>query len=239
MRTLFTLALLTAIAFSSIAVGQEETLINGEIAVESAQPLIETPASVVDLGPAPSDAEIDTAKTENVSTVLDGGIVTASPAYVQPVGQGVTYPEYVVTQDCGCQSNTIAPVVYQEPVIDGVVESAGEIAVEGAMEVEPVADATSVVESTSTESAPFYAGSSVVTEGAPMTMEGDAVIVSEGTPMAVEGQPVVVQGEPVMSSTSSCGCESAPVTTYSAPVTTSAPCCTPQRRGFFRTLFGR
>ena len=57
MRTLFTFALLSAIAFSGIAVGQEETEQIGEVAVEATEILNETPASIVDLGPAPSDAD--------------------------------------------------------------------------------------------------------------------------------------------------------------------------------------
>ncbi len=235
MRTLFTFAVVTAMTFSGVALGQTETSTSEEIAVEAVESTIETPTSVVDLGPAPSDSEIDTARAESTATIVDAGIATAVPTYVQPVDQTVWYPEYAATPDCGCQSNAIAPVVYQQPAIKGIVESAGEIAVEGAVETEPVADASSVVEST--EPAPVYTDSSVVTETAPMTLEGDAV-VSEGTPMVVEGQSVVVEGDPVVSGTPSCGCESAPVMTYSAPAPTAAPCCKPQRRGFFRTLFG-
>ena len=195
---------------------------------------------------------IDTARLESSATVVDGGTValtdgtaTLTADYIQ-LDQGVTYPENIVIQDCGCQSGMIAPVVYQEPIMDAASEVAGTVIAEGA--VEPVADATSVVESPIIESAPVYSDAGVVTEGAPM--------VTEGAPMVVEGDPIGI-------STPSCGCgggaapaampteglisSSAPVVsyqstpmTYSQPAPAAAPaCCTPARRGFFRTLFGR
>lgn len=252
MRTLFNFALLSVIAFSGVAVGQEETSQVDEVAVESTEPSNET--SIVDLGPAPSDAEIDTARAEALSAATEDGIVAVTPAYIEPIDQGVIYPEYIISQDCCCQSGIIAPVAYQEPTIQGVVEGVGDIAVEGSIEPEPVADATSVVDSPATESLPVYADSSVLSEG---IVTGEPVVVSEGSPMAYEGQPVIVEAESVVASAPSCGCGqgaapasiptegliSSPVVSYqSAPISTSAPaanCCPPARRGFFRRLMGR
>ena len=236
MRTLFTIALLSAIAFSGVAVGQEETNQVVEIAGEATETLNETLTSVVDLGLAPSDAEIDTARIENGTTVLDGGIATVTAAYNQSIDQGVSYPENVVIQDCGCQSGMIAPVVYQSPLIEGVVESAGEMAVDGAIESVPVADAASVVESPITDSAAVYADAGMVTEGTPVVVEGDPIVA--GTPGCGCNQAAAptegLISSPIISY------ESAPVT-YSSPAPAAAPCCTPApaRRGFFRTLLGR
>lgn len=233
MRTLFTFALLSAIGFSGVAVGQEENKQVGEIAVEATEIFNETAASIVDLGPAPSDAEIDTARMENATTIE--GVATAD--YSQPLDQGVSYPENIVIQDCGCQSGMIAPVAYQSPLIEGVVESAGEIAVEAATGVEPVADATSVVESPIIESAPVYSDTGVVTEGAPMIVEGEPAV--NGTPSCGCSQGSAPT-EGLISSSSAVNYQSAPVV-YSAPApaAAAAPCCKPARRGFFRTLFGR
>jgi hypothetical protein len=235
MRTLFTFALLSAIAFSGVAVGQEETSQVAEIAVEVAETSSADPVSVIDLGAAPSDAEIDTARVENTTTVVDGEIATAVIEYNQDFTQGVSYPENAIIQDCGCQSSTIAPVTYQQPVIEGVVEEAGEISLEGAVEAEPVADATSVVESPITDSAPVYTDGNVVTESQPMVVEGEPMAAS--TPSCGCNQ-AAAPTEGLISSSSPVSYESAPVT-YSSPAPEAAPCCTPARRGFFRTLFGR
>ena len=74
MRTLFTFGLLSAIAFSGVAVGQEDIVKQiDQIAEKAAETLGETQVSIVDLNdePAPSDAEIDTARYESAS-VLEG-----------------------------------------------------------------------------------------------------------------------------------------------------------------------
>jgi len=254
MRTLFTFALLSAIAFSGVAVGQEETDQISVVAVEATETSDETPASIVDLGPAPSDEEIDTARQdiENETSIVEEGVATVTVAGDQFLDQGVTYPENIIFQDCCCQSGMIAPVVYQSPLIDGVVEGASEISLDGSVEnavnVDPIADASSVVESPITEAAPIYTDGGVVTEGSPI----------------VEGEPIVVQGDSVVSGSPSCGCnqgavpaaipteglisssapavsyQSAPVATFSSPApVVAAPCCPQARRGFFRRLMGR
>jgi len=218
--------------------------------VEATETSDETPASIVDLGPAPSDEEIDTARQdiENATSIVEEGVATVTVAGDQFLDQGVTYPENIIFQDCCCQSGMIAPVVYQSPLIDGVVEGASEISLDGTVDAEPIADATSVVESPITESAPIYTEGGVVTEGSPI----------------VEGEPIVVEGESVVTGTPSCGCnqgtvpaaipteglisssapavsyQSAPVATFSSPApVVAAPCCPQARRGFFRRLMGR
>lgn len=235
MRTLFTFALLSAVAFSGVAVGQEETNLVGEVALESTETTDNIQQSIVDLDePAPSDAEIDAPSIETATPVsVEGTIVSA-----EYVDQGVSYPESITVQDCGCQSGMIAPVVYQSPLIEGVVEGASEIAVEGSMVAEPVADATSVVESPITDSAPVYSDAGVVTEGAPMTVQ--SAPMATGTPSCGCNQgaaPAAMPTEGLISS-SAVSYESAPAV-YSSPAPAATPCCTPARRGFFRTLFGR
>lgn len=249
MRTLFTFGLLSAIAFSGVAVGQEDIVKQiDQIAEKAAETLGETQVSIIDLNdePAPSDAEIDTARYESAS-VLEGTQTVATTS-TQVLDQGVVYPENILTQDCCCQPGLIAPVVYQQPLIEGLVTPENEISLEGALEgsigAEPVADATSVVESPIVESAGI--------ESAPVYTDAGAVI---------EEAPVAVQGDPIVTSTPSCGCNqgaapavapteglisSSPVSYQSAPVIYSspapaaaAPCCPPARRGFFRRLMGR
>ena len=158
MRTLFTFGLLSAIAFSGVAVGQEDIVKQiDQIAEKAAETLGETQVSIVDLNdePAPSDAEIDTARYESAS-VLEGTQTVATTS-TQVLDQGVVYPENILTQDFCCQPGLIAPVVYQQPLIEGLVTPENEISLEGALEgsigAEPVADATSVVESPIVESA--------------------------------------------------------------------------------------
>ena len=157
---------------------------------------------------------------------------------------GNTFGQEALIGDCGCQGSNIAPVVYQEPMVENSLE--GAVIEAGVGSVEPVADSASVVDSPIIDSATTY-------EGAPMA-QGEMII--EGTPMA-EGEVIVEgdsmgQGEMIvegdsMAATPSCGCQSAaaPVTYESTPVFTSAasvptPCCnTPARRGFFSRVFGR
>ena len=234
MRTLFTFAMLSVIAFSGVAVGQEDVNQINEIAVEAAETFEETQTSVIDLSePAPSDAEIDNASIE-VAPIGVG----ATTVLNQSTELGVTYPENIVSQDCGCQSNMVAPVVYQESVVEGANEVAGAVIMEGSVDAAPVADAASVVESPITDSAPVYADAGVVSEGAPMMVEG-AVTGTPGCNCNQSAAPVMMATEgQVISSAPAVSYESAP-TIYSSPAPTAAPCCTPARRGFFRTLFGR
>ena len=167
---------------------------------------------------------------------------------------GVTfYPK-----DCGCESSNIAPVVYQESMLENSVE--GAVISVDAGSVEPMADSASVVESPIVDSATNYDGIPLA-EGE-VIVEGDAM--NEGTSMA-QGEMVIEgasmnEGAPV--ATSSCGCQSnaapalsestqvftttaATVSNQSDSVFTSAaavatPCCeTPARQGFFRRLFSR
>ena len=169
MRTLFTFALLSAIAFSGVAIGQEDIIKQiDQIAEKAAKTFGETPVSIVDLDePAPSDAEIDTARFANSTATVDEGVAAVTSASNQVLDQGVSYPENIIIQDCCCQSGLIAPVVYQQPLVEGIVTSENEISLEGSLEgsigAEPVADATSVVESPIVDSAPVYADAGVVT----------------------------------------------------------------------------
>ena len=240
MRTLFTFALLSAIAFSGVAIGQEDIIKQiDQIAEKAAKTFGETPVSIVDLDePAPSDAEIDTARHES-ATVLEGTQTVATTSN-QVLDQGVVYPENILIHDCCCQSGLIAPVVYQQPLIEGLVEGASEISVEGALEgsleAEPVADATSVVESPIVDSAPVYADAGEVTEGTPVTVQGDPIVTS--TPSCGCNNQPATPTEGLISSPTVSYYQSAPVI-YSSPAPEAAPCCPPARRGFFRRLMGR
>ena len=250
MRTLFTFGLLSAIAFSGVAVGQDDVVKQiDKIAEKTAKTVDENPVSIVDLNdePAPSDAEIDTARHESALHVES--TQTVATASDQVIDQGVIYPENVLIQDCCCQSGLIAPVVYQQPLVEGLVTGENEISLEGALEgsieAEPVADAASsvvespITDSASNESAPVYADAGVVTEGAPITVQGDPIVT--GTPSCGCNQgaaPAVVPTEGLISSSPVSYQSAAPVI-YSSPAPAAAPCCPPARRGFFRRLMGR
>ena len=88
---------------------------------------------------------------------------------------GNTFGQEALIGDCGCQGSNIAPVVYQEPMVENSLE--GAVIEAGVGSVEPVADSASVVDSPIIDSATTY-------EGAPMA-QGEMII--EGTPMA-EGE---------------------------------------------------
>jgi hypothetical protein len=139
----------------------------------------------------------------------------------------------------------IAPVAYQEPALVGVVEGATEVAVEGAMGVQPIADAMSVVESPITETGPVYSDAGGITEGGNVMAGGETIVLGGETMAAAApscgcggaSTPTAMPTEGLIS-TSPAGYQSAPVT-YASAAPAAAPCCTPARRGFFRTLFGR
>ncbi len=242
MRTLFTFTLLAALTFSGVAFAQEAVDQIGEIAVESIETTDESQTSISDAAePAPSDAEIDSAPMEAQTIIVDQVTTPIAPITVEYTGQIGASPEVmagagIVYQDCGCQSNAIAPVVYQE-VMDTGNDVTGAVIEEGASEVAPIADATSVVESPIVESTPMYGD----TQGAPMVVEGAPM--AAGTPACAcnqtAGTPVTMAAEgEVISPAPAINYESAPVI-YSTSAPATAPCCTPARRGFFRTLFGR
>ena len=245
MRTLFTFALLSAIAFSGVAIGQEDIIKQiDQTAEKAAKTFGETPVSIVDLDePAPSDAEIDTARFANSTATVDEGVATVTSASNQVLDQGVSYPENIIIQDCCCQSGLIAPVVYQQPLVEGIVTSENEISLEGSLEgsigAEPVADATSVVESPIVDSAPVYADAGVVTEGAPLAVQSDPIVTSTPSCGCNQGAaPAATPTEGLISSPTVSYYQSAPVI-YSSPAPEAAPCCPPARRGFFRRLMGR
>ena len=243
MRTLFTFTLLSAIAFSGVAVGQEDiTKEIDQIALKAAKTFGDSQVSVIDLDePAPSDAEIDSARHESASVVESTQNVATE--YNQFIDQGVVYPENIIPQNCCCPSGLIAPVVYQEPIADAASELVGSLVPEGA--AESAADAASsvvespIVESAGIESAPVYTDAGAVIEEAPVAVQGDPIVTSTPSCGCNQGAaPAVAPTEGLISS-SPVSYQSAPVI-YSSPApAAAAPCCPPARRGFFRRLMGR